>query len=107
MKIIVTGCAGFIGSHTCEKLLKIGDKVIGIDNLNDYYDVSLKKDRLRDIEALNTSAQYKFYNVDISDLHSLKEIFKNHKIESHKYNHCFKARGSCMTNINPTRRTTR
>ena len=79
--VLVTGSAGFIGSHVVKKLLYSGTDVVGIDNLNDYYDVSLKKDRLRDIEALNTSAQYKFYNVDISDLHSLKEIFKNHKIE--------------------------
>ena len=39
-KILVTGCAGFIGSHTCERLLKEGNKVMGIDNLNDYYDPS-------------------------------------------------------------------
>lgn len=42
-KILVTGCAGFIGSHTCERLLKEGNKVMGIDNLNDYYDVDRKK----------------------------------------------------------------
>jgi UDP-glucuronate 4-epimerase len=42
-KILVTGCAGFIGSHTCEFLLKRGNIVFGIDNLNDFYDVSLKK----------------------------------------------------------------
>ena len=43
-KILVTGCAGFIGSHTCEYLLKRGDQVLGIDNLNDYYDVERKKE---------------------------------------------------------------
>ena len=43
MKILVTGCAGFIGFHVAHRMLKRGDKVVGIDNLNDYYDVNLKK----------------------------------------------------------------
>ena len=43
MKILVTGCAGFIGSHLCEKLLVEGHDVIGVDNLNDYYDITLKE----------------------------------------------------------------
>ena len=43
MNILVTGCAGFIGFHTCEKLLKNKKRIIGIDDLNDYYDVNLKK----------------------------------------------------------------
>ena len=46
MKILVTGTAGFIGSHVAIKLLERGDEVIGVDNLNDYYDVSLKEARL-------------------------------------------------------------
>ncbi|MFZ9363975.1 MAG: GDP-mannose 4,6-dehydratase, partial [Arenimonas sp.] len=46
MKILVTGTAGFIGMHTAEKLLARGDTVIGLDNMNDYYDVNLKKARL-------------------------------------------------------------
>ena len=46
-KILVTGCAGFIGSHTCERLFKEGNKVMGIDNLNNYYDVERKKDNLK------------------------------------------------------------
>ena len=47
MKILVTGCAGFIGFHTVEKFLEKKLKVVGIDNLNNYYDVKLKKDRLK------------------------------------------------------------
>ena len=47
MKILVTGCAGFIGSHLVKKLLSLKYEVIGIDNLNDYYDVNLKKTGLK------------------------------------------------------------
>ena len=47
MKILVTGVAGFIGMHSAKKLLDDGHEIIGIDNLNDYYDVSLKEDRLK------------------------------------------------------------
>jgi nucleoside-diphosphate-sugar epimerase len=47
MKILVTGAAGFIGMSTALRLLARGDEVVGLDNLNDYYDVSLKEDRLR------------------------------------------------------------
>ena len=49
MKILVTGSAGFIGSHVCQNLLDRGDDVIGVDNLNDYYDVTLKEARLENI----------------------------------------------------------
>ena len=51
MKILVTGTAGFIGSHVARKLLARGDEVIGVDNLNDYYDVGLKKARLARVQA--------------------------------------------------------
>ena len=80
--ILVTGSAGFIGSHVSKKLLNNGRDVIGIDNLNDYYDVKLKKDRLKDIKAVNTSSKFIFYNADISDLDALQQIFAKHKIES-------------------------
>ncbi|CAG0984230.1 partial UDP-glucose 4-epimerase, partial [Methylophilaceae bacterium] len=51
MKILVTGAAGFIGMHTCLRLLARGDEVVGLDNLNDYYDVQLKEDRLKQLQA--------------------------------------------------------
>jgi len=62
MKILVTGCAGFIGSHLCEKLLFLKHDVIGIDNLNDYYDVNLKK---KNLNILNKYDNFYFYNQDI------------------------------------------
>jgi len=52
-KILVTGCAGFIGFHVCIKLLNKGFFVIGLDNLNDYYDVRLKKTRLKEIKKFS------------------------------------------------------
>lgn len=50
MKILVTGAAGFIGMHLSKRLLERGDEVVGIDNLNDYYEVQLKHDRLKQLE---------------------------------------------------------
>ena len=47
--ILVTGCAGFIGFHVCKKLLNSDLKIVGIDNINDYYDINLKKDRLSNL----------------------------------------------------------
>jgi len=63
-KILVTGAAGFIGFYISKKLLERGDKVIGIDNLNDYYDISLKKDRLKELEKFKN---FKFIKKDISE----------------------------------------
>ena len=62
-RIMVTGCAGFIGSHTCERLLKDGYTVLGIDNLNDYYDVSIKE---RNLEQLKTYERFRFKKEDIT-----------------------------------------
>lgn len=72
MKILITGAAGFIGSHLSEKLLKRGDEVIGIDNLNDYYDVSLKEARLA---RLAPHAQFTFEKVDIIDQAAIDALF--------------------------------
>ena len=72
MKILITGAAGFIGSHLSEKLLKRGDEVIGIDNLNDYYDVSLKEARLA---RLASHAQFTFEKVDIIDQGPIDALF--------------------------------
>jgi UDP-glucuronate 4-epimerase len=78
MMVILTGSAGFIGSVVSIKLLERGDKVIGIDNHNDYYDTKLKDARL---EKLKKYENYKHYKIDLSDRQSLDEIFKKYKIQ--------------------------
>jgi len=70
MKILVTGCAGFIGSHTCENLLKRGDIILGIDNLNDYYDVERKKENL---EVLSKYENFEFRKEDIRTTKVIEE----------------------------------
>ena len=77
MAILVTGIAGFIGLHVAKTLLERGDEVIGIDNISDYYDVNLKKNRLK---SLQNFKNLKFKNVDISEINSLKSIFSKNKI---------------------------
>jgi UDP-glucuronate 4-epimerase len=74
---LVTGAAGFIGFHLCKKLLEAGNQVIGVDNLNPYYDVSLKRARL---DLLRSRKDFHFYKEDIENLSGLKEIFKRHAI---------------------------
>ena len=74
MKVLVTGAAGFIGYHLCKSLLDDGYEVLGIDNLNDYYDVSLKSLRIDSIKEHNNFA---FKKIDISNYSSLEKIFKN------------------------------
>jgi UDP-glucuronate 4-epimerase len=76
--ILITGSAGFIGFHLSKKLLEMSDTVIGIDNLNDYYDVSLKKNRLK---ILQEYPDFVFYKKNIHDLDAVKTIFKQHKID--------------------------
>lgn len=72
MKILVTGCSGFIGMHVALKLLEQGHAVIGIDNHNDYYDPQLKLARLK---QLNTYSSFKFVNGDIADQQSILALF--------------------------------
>lgn len=73
MKILITGSAGFIGYHLAKKLLNKNYEVMGIDNLNDYYDPILKKDRLN---LLKSFQKFKFVRVDISDNESFLNAFK-------------------------------
>lgn len=71
MKVLVTGCAGFIGFHLSKNLLDRGISVVGVDSLNDYYDVNLKKDRLKVLEAYQS---FKIYKLDIAHKEFSKKI---------------------------------
>ncbi len=73
MQILVTGAAGFIGYHLSEKLLARGNRVMGLDNLNDYYDVSLKEARL---ERLRRQQHFTFVKADLRDRDALNELFE-------------------------------
>ncbi len=79
MKILVTGGAGFIGSHLCEKLLEEGHNVVNIDNYNDYYDPEIKRKNVRN-SLLNEN--YTFYEADIRDSLLMKEIFGHEKFDA-------------------------
>lgn len=72
MKILVTGAAGFIGMHVCQYLLERGDQIVGIDNLNDYYDVKLKVDRLA---KLTCHERFRFVLLDLADRGGIEELF--------------------------------
>jgi UDP-glucuronate 4-epimerase len=75
--ILLTGCAGFIGWETARQLLGRGTRVVGVDNLNDYYDVRLKRHRLDD---LRSHEGFDFHPVDIEDLPALDGIFRSNRI---------------------------
>ncbi|TCT22455.1 NAD-dependent epimerase [Thermomonas haemolytica] len=76
MKILVTGTAGFIGSHVAQRLLARGDDVIGLDNLNDYYDVTLKQARLA---RLIDVPGYTHITADLADRAAMEQVFATHK----------------------------
>ena len=76
MKILVTGSAGFIGYHVARRLLERGDDVAGIDNLNDYYDPSLKEARLAQLRAF---PRFTFERIDIADTSAMQQCFATHR----------------------------
>jgi UDP-glucuronate 4-epimerase len=80
MTILVTGCAGFIGFHVAKSLLHRGENVIGLDNLNDYYDVSLKQARLANITESKDHQSFQFNELDIQDDTGLDKLFAQNKI---------------------------
>ncbi|WP_291991170.1 NAD-dependent epimerase [Candidatus Accumulibacter sp. ACC007] len=78
MKILVTGAAGFIGMSTALRLLARGDEVVGLDNLNDYYEVSLKEDRLRRLTSL---PGFRFAKLDVADRPGIERLFAEEGFE--------------------------
>lgn len=78
MKILVTGAAGFIGYHLAQRLLSQGQQVCGIDNLNDYYDVNLKKARL---DRLKPHSEFTFQHLDLSDRAGISQLFQDQKFD--------------------------
>jgi len=78
-KFLVTGCAGFIASRVSSMLMAAGHQVVGIDNLNDYYDVELKFHRLRELRQHNSFA---FYAADVGDRISLENVFAEHQFSA-------------------------
>ncbi len=76
--VLVTGAAGFVGYHLCEKLLREGRTVVGLDNMNEYYDVSLKRARLQRLEA---HKGFSFELADLADSDALEQTFAKHRFE--------------------------
>ena len=83
MRILITGCAGFIGFHLANSLLSKNNKVYGIDNMNSYYSVSLKKDRIKEIykNVKKKKLFFQFNKVDISNHKKLNLFFRNKKFD--------------------------
>ena len=83
MRIVITGAAGFIGFHLSKRMLKENISLIGIDNINDYYDISLKEARLKELKkiTIKQNANFKFYKENINDKSKIEEIFKKYNPE--------------------------
>ncbi|MFP5398921.1 MAG: NAD-dependent epimerase [Gammaproteobacteria bacterium] len=78
MKYLLTGAAGFIGMHTAQRLLARGDEVVGLDNLNDYYDVTLKQARL---DRLRAHANFRFVKLDVADRAGMDALFARERFD--------------------------
>lgn len=81
MKVLVTGAAGFIGSHVSMYLLERGDEVVGLDNLNDYYDPTLKDARLERINALPSADNFRFVKMSVEDREGMEALFAKEKFD--------------------------
>ncbi len=82
MKVLLTGVAGFIGYHVALKLLARGDTVIGVDNLNDYYDISLKEARLDSIAKQDNAKNFQFIKLDLAEQAATAKLFETEKPDS-------------------------
>ena len=78
MEILITGSAGFIGFHLTRKLLALGHNVIGVDNLNDYYDVNLKIARNKILLEDSYEGHYRFKQIDIASSDDLESVFRSY-----------------------------
>ena len=78
MEILVTGAAGFIGFHLSRRLLELGHRVVGIDNLNPYYDVTLKQARLA---ILSPFEEFRFLEMDLADRKAMEELFSSNRFD--------------------------
>jgi UDP-glucuronate 4-epimerase len=78
MKYLITGAAGFIGFHLSKRLLEQGNSVVGIDNLSEYYDVNLKKDRLNELKM---APEFTFYKLDLVDRKGIEKLFSENKFD--------------------------
>ncbi len=81
MKVLITGAAGFIGMHAAIKLLQRGDDVVGIDNMNDYYEVSLKEDRLTHINETEKQGAFTFIKLDMADRAGMEQLFADEQFD--------------------------
>ena len=81
MKVLVTGAAGFIGAHVTRALLERGDSVVGVDNINDYYDPKLKYDRLGWIDGHPNTHLFRFFKLDVADQQGMSELFVNEQFD--------------------------
>ena len=81
MKVLLTGVAGFIGYHVAVKLLERGDTVVGVDSVNDYYDVRLKEARLASIQAHSNAKNFKFVKLDLAEQAATAKLFETEKPE--------------------------
>ena len=78
MKHLITGTAGFIGFHLAKRLLERGEEVVGFDNVNDYYSVELKRDRLAQLADYD---RYTFVEADLADQAAVESVFRQHDLE--------------------------
>ncbi|MBN1981767.1 MAG: GDP-mannose 4,6-dehydratase, partial [Chitinivibrionales bacterium] len=79
MKTLVTGCAGFIGFHVARHLLERGDEVVGLDNFNSYYSVTLKEDRMKLLQGYDT---FSLVRMDLMDRNGVAALFQKHQFRA-------------------------